>query len=101
MVCNIFTVTFSISLQFNHGCNYFIFIKIKLELQSCLVHGKIFCWISNFLLWVHLLDQHAEHKHVSPDQEQNSMLKVICNQRDRFRARLQETEEVCCFCFYN
>lgn len=57
----------------------------------------IFCWISNFLLWVPLLDQHAEQKHVSPDQEQNSMLKVICNQRDRFRARLRETEEVCSF----
>lgn len=25
------------------------------------------------------------------------MLKVICNQRDRFRARLRETEEVFCF----
>lgn len=37
--------------------------------------------------------QRAEQKHVSPDQEQNSMLKVICNQRDRFRARLRETEE--------
>ncbi|KAL7589408.1 protein CASP [Lactuca sativa] len=32
-------------------------------------------------------------KHVSSDQDQNSMLKVICNQRDRFRARLRETEE--------
>lgn len=29
-----------------------------------------------------------------PDQDQNSMLKVICNQRDRFRSRLRETEEV-------
>ncbi|KAJ9677062.1 hypothetical protein PVL29_022185 [Vitis rotundifolia] len=37
--------------------------------------------------------QRADQKHVSPDQEQNSMLKVICNQRDRFRARLRETEE--------
>ncbi|XP_031279055.1 protein CASP isoform X2 [Pistacia vera] len=27
------------------------------------------------------------------DQDQSSMLKVICNQRDRFRARLRETEE--------
>ncbi|KAJ8773132.1 hypothetical protein K2173_028309 [Erythroxylum novogranatense] len=33
------------------------------------------------------------HKHVSSDQDQSSMLKVICNQRDRFRARLRETEE--------
>ncbi|XP_056175315.1 protein CASP isoform X2 [Syzygium oleosum] len=30
---------------------------------------------------------------ISPDQEQSSMLKVIINQRDRFRARLRETEE--------
>ncbi|KAJ8752747.1 hypothetical protein K2173_007057 [Erythroxylum novogranatense] len=37
--------------------------------------------------------QHVEHKHVSSEQDQSSMLKVICNQRDRFRARLRETEE--------
>ncbi|CAK9147775.1 unnamed protein product [Ilex paraguariensis] len=35
----------------------------------------------------------ADHKHVSSEQDQSSMLKVICNQRDRFRTRLQETEE--------
>ncbi|XP_010677973.2 protein CASP [Beta vulgaris subsp. vulgaris] len=35
----------------------------------------------------------AEQKHNSADQDQSSMLKVICNQRDRFRARLRETEE--------
>ncbi|KAK9075592.1 hypothetical protein SSX86_003918 [Deinandra increscens subsp. villosa] len=35
----------------------------------------------------------TDHRHVSSDQDQNSMLKVICNQRDRFRARLRETEE--------
>lgn len=29
------------------------------------------------------------------DEEQNSMLTVICSQRDRFRQRLRETEEVC------
>ncbi|KAH9615435.1 hypothetical protein KSS87_022315 [Heliosperma pusillum] len=34
-----------------------------------------------------------EQKHVPGDQDQSSMLKVICNQRDRFRARLRETEE--------
>ncbi|KAK9668791.1 hypothetical protein RND81_13G087000 [Saponaria officinalis] len=34
-----------------------------------------------------------EQKHVSGEQDQSSMLKVICNQRDRFRARLRETEE--------
>ncbi|CAO2827040.1 unnamed protein product [Amaranthus hypochondriacus] len=35
----------------------------------------------------------TEPKHSSSDQDQSSMLKVICNQRDRFRARLRETEE--------
>ncbi|KNA05577.1 hypothetical protein SOVF_189090 [Spinacia oleracea] len=35
----------------------------------------------------------SEQKHTSVDQDQSSMLKVICNQRDRFRARLRETEE--------
>ncbi|KVI04457.1 CASP, C-terminal [Cynara cardunculus var. scolymus] len=39
------------------------------------------------------ISENADHKHVSSDQDQNSMLKVICNQRDRFRARLRETEE--------
>lgn len=34
-----------------------------------------------------------QKQHVSSEQDQNSMLKVICNQRDRFRARLRETEE--------
>ncbi|PSR95722.1 Protein CASP like [Actinidia chinensis var. chinensis] len=37
--------------------------------------------------------ENADHRHVSSDQDQSSMLKVICNQRDRFRARLRETEE--------
>ncbi|KAJ1393889.1 CASP, C-terminal [Sesbania bispinosa] len=35
----------------------------------------------------------ADQRQVSLDQDQSSMLKVICNQRDRFRARLRETEE--------
>ena len=35
-----------------------------------------------------------DQKHVPSDQDQSSMLKVICSQRDRFRARLRETEEV-------
>ncbi|KAF4386364.1 hypothetical protein F8388_019991, partial [Cannabis sativa] len=35
----------------------------------------------------------TDQKHVSSDQDQSSMLKVICNQRDRFRTRLRETEE--------
>ncbi|OEL35962.1 Protein CASP [Dichanthelium oligosanthes] len=35
----------------------------------------------------------TDPRHASLDQDQNSMLKVICNQRDRFRARLRETEE--------
>lgn len=28
------------------------------------------------------------------EEDQNSMLAVICSQRDRFRQRLRETEEV-------
>jgi homeobox protein cut-like len=40
------------------------------------------------------LGQNTDQKHVFSDQDQSSMLKVICNQRDRFRARLSETEEV-------
>ncbi|CAA7400853.1 unnamed protein product [Spirodela intermedia] len=35
----------------------------------------------------------ADQKHASLDQDQSSMLKVICSQRDRFRTRLRETEE--------
>lgn len=35
----------------------------------------------------------SDQRHISSDQDQSSMLKVICNQRDRFRARLRETEE--------
>lgn len=38
------------------------------------------------------MSESAEQKHAS-DQDQSSMLKVICNQRDRFRTRLRETEE--------
>ncbi|OWM65151.1 hypothetical protein CDL15_Pgr008738 [Punica granatum] len=37
--------------------------------------------------------ENAEQKRVSPDQDQSSMLNVIINQRDRFRARLRDTEE--------
>ncbi|XP_048330025.2 protein CASP [Ziziphus jujuba] len=39
------------------------------------------------------LSESVDHKNVSSDQEQSSMLKVICNQRDRFKARLRQTEE--------
>lgn len=39
------------------------------------------------------LSESMDQKHVSSDLDQSSMLKVICNQRDRFRARLRETEE--------
>uniref|UniRef100_A0A7N0VFN7 Protein CASP n=1 Tax=Kalanchoe fedtschenkoi TaxID=63787 RepID=A0A7N0VFN7_KALFE len=35
----------------------------------------------------------ADHKSTPFNQDRTSMLKVICNQRDRFRSRLQETEE--------
>ncbi|XP_058193740.1 protein CASP [Rhododendron vialii] len=37
--------------------------------------------------------ENPDQRHVSSDQDQSSMLKVICNQRDRFRVRLRETEE--------
>lgn len=47
------------------------------------------------------MEQNTVDKHVSSEQDQNSMLKVICNQRDRFRARLRETEEVCLFTCFN
>ncbi|KAL4281002.1 hypothetical protein GQ457_03G012830 [Hibiscus cannabinus] len=39
------------------------------------------------------ISENIDHRQVSSDQDQSSMLKVICNQRDRFRARLRETEE--------
>lgn len=35
----------------------------------------------------------TQERQLHLDQDQNSMLKVICSQRDRFRARLQQTEE--------
>lgn len=35
----------------------------------------------------------TDQRHVSTDEDQSSMLKVICNQRDRFRTRLREAEE--------
>ncbi|KAK4767942.1 hypothetical protein SAY87_003083 [Trapa incisa] len=37
--------------------------------------------------------ENPEQKHISPDQDQSSMLNVIINQRDRFRARLRDAEE--------
>ncbi|KAF6147118.1 hypothetical protein GIB67_036837 [Kingdonia uniflora] len=39
------------------------------------------------------ITENADQKHVSSEQDQSSMLRVICNQRDRFRNRLRETEE--------
>ncbi|XP_075486845.1 protein CASP [Primulina tabacum] len=39
------------------------------------------------------LVDNAEQRRPPADVDQSSMLKVICNQRDRFRARLRETEE--------
>ncbi|KAG8661522.1 hypothetical protein MANES_01G012900v8 [Manihot esculenta] len=39
------------------------------------------------------LTENTDQKRMPSDQDQNSMLKVICNQRDRFRTRLRETEE--------
>ncbi|XP_040996972.1 protein CASP isoform X1 [Juglans microcarpa x Juglans regia] len=39
------------------------------------------------------ISENMDQKQVFADQDQSPMLKVICNQRDRFRARLRETEE--------
>ncbi|KAG5009371.1 hypothetical protein JHK87_017886 [Glycine soja] len=39
------------------------------------------------------VSENTDQRQVSLDQDQSSMLKVICNQRDRFRTRLRETEE--------
>ncbi|XP_022988038.1 protein CASP [Cucurbita maxima] len=39
------------------------------------------------------LSENVDRKHFPLDQDQSSMLKVICSQRDRFRARLREAEE--------
>ncbi|TYG43096.1 hypothetical protein ES288_D12G309900v1 [Gossypium darwinii] len=47
----------------------------------------------NFLSPLPILEKNIDQKQVSSDKDQTSMLKVICNQRNRFRARLQETEE--------
>lgn len=44
--------------------------------------------------YVQFTIQSSDQRHSMPDQDQSSMLKVICSQRDRFRARLRETEEV-------
>ncbi|GAA0159663.1 homeodomain transcription factor [Lithospermum erythrorhizon] len=55
---------------------------------ALLTYGFIVCFMGCFFL-----EQNAEHKNATMDQDQNSMLKVICSQRDRFRTRLQETEE--------
>ncbi|XP_042449378.1 protein CASP-like [Zingiber officinale] len=35
----------------------------------------------------------SDHRFTASDQDQSSMLKVICNQRDRFRTRLRASEE--------
>ncbi|XP_042445944.1 protein CASP-like isoform X1 [Zingiber officinale] len=37
----------------------------------------------------------SDHRFTASDQDQSSMLKVICNQRDRFRTRLRASEEAC------
>jgi homeobox protein cut-like len=37
--------------------------------------------------------EHGGGGNTMGDEDENSMLKVICSQRDRFRQRLRETEE--------
>lgn len=52
-------------------------------------------YLNNLIFKIILLLQHQnmDQRHAL-DQDQSSMLKVICSQRDRFRTRLRETEEV-------
>ncbi|KAE9463950.1 hypothetical protein C3L33_04195, partial [Rhododendron williamsianum] len=49
--------------------------------------------VMRLLSFIIFMEQNPDQRHVSSDQDQSSMLKVICNQRDRFRVRLRETEE--------
>jgi hypothetical protein len=42
--------------------------------------------------------EHGGGGNTTGDEDENSMLKVICSQRDRFRQRLRETEEVSASC---
>lgn len=44
--------------------------------------------------------QHGGGGNTTGDEDENSMLKVICSQRDRFRQRLRETEEVSASCLF-
>lgn len=57
--------------------------------------------VMRLLSFIIFMEQNPDQRHVSSDQDQSSMLKVICNQRDRFRVRLRETEEVCHFTLHN
>lgn len=48
----------------------------------------------------HVSLQHGGGGNNMGDEDENSMLKVICSQRDRFRQRLRETEEVSASCLF-
>lgn len=71
---------------------YFVYLlSILLGKKAFL---PFFTLTNNFFLSNMLSFQGTDLRQVSADQDQSSMLKVICNQRDRFRARLREAEEV-------
>lgn len=79
-----------------------IIVNIYWQEMFCKWSNSIFHNELCFIISFPIMEQNTDQKQVSADQDQSSMLKVICNQRDRFRARLRETEEVRCspFCTY-
>lgn len=77
---------------------------IVLHFFEVLTDAIIILWwniyLHNLTFKIILLLQHqnVDQRHAL-DQDQSSMLKVICSQRDRFRTRLRETEEVCYYSY--
>lgn len=74
-----------------------MYMSTMLEFDCKLYCTNTASWLCHvsFSNGIALFYQNTDQKHVSSfDQDQSSMLKVICNQRDRFRTRLRETEEV-------
>lgn len=78
----------------------------KMRLPKCILNISILIFLSLMLTWsvfffspnTYLvpdgdMQQHESSKGVG-GEDRNSMLQVICSQRDRFRQRLRVTEEV-------
>ena len=93
------------SLMTRHFSNFQFPLQLIIRFTSCCALPSLTIqWANKFkCLRYHnlsspfdffLYDQGSEHRQASSDQDQSSMLKVICSQRDRFRNRLRETEEV-------